>query len=226
MIFRQATKMAITPAFEIPSLSLLYKLNKLFPPKPGTKLPNTLAGPSTIPEPSKALNDRVGVLRGDITALGVDAIVNAANGSLLGGGGVDGAIHRAAGPRLLQECRRLDGCETGSAKITNAYNLPCKKVVHAVGPIYDMLEPEESERLLAGCYTKSLELAAANDCKSIAFSAISTGIYGYPSQEAAPVAISAVRKFLQEGEGADKIQKVVFVTFEMKDVGAYNEFLP
>ena len=218
--------MAITPAFEIPSLSLLYKLNKLFPPKPGTKLPNTLAGPSTIPEPSKALNDRVGVLRGDITALGVDAIVNAANGSLLGGGGVDGAIHRAAGPRLLQECRRLDGCETGSAKITNAYNLPCKKVVHAVGPIYDMLEPEESERLLAGCYTKSLELAAANDCKSIAFSAISTGIYGYPSQEAAPVAISAVRKFLQEGEGADKIQKVVFVTFEMKDVGAYNEFLP
>lgn len=201
------------------------------------------------PAPSQSLNDRIGLIRGDITKLEVDAIVNAANRSLLGGGGVDGAIHNAAGPLLLEECSTLDGCDTGSAKITGAYELPCQKVIHAVGPVYSYRYPEESEQDLASCYTTStwkrhtsftflfqisatnpthytgLQLAVDNDCKSIAFSALSTGIYGYPSQEAAPVAIKAVKEFL-EGEDGDKLEKVIFCTFVQKDVDAYSDWLP
>ncbi|KAL1870264.1 hypothetical protein VTK73DRAFT_2783 [Phialemonium thermophilum] len=218
--------MAIIQASEIPTLSLLYKLHKLHPAPPGAKPPPTRDGPSEIPPPSKVLNDRIGVLRGDITTLAVDAIVNAANSSLLGGGGVDGAIHRAAGHQLLDACARLGGCHTGSAKITDGFKLPCRKVIHAVGPVYDYLNNGESERLLSSCYSTSLELALQNGCRSVAFSAISTGVYGYPSKEAAPVALAAVRKFLTEKDKEGRIQKVVFVTFEMKDVEAYNEFLP
>ncbi|KAH8882567.1 A1pp-domain-containing protein [Thozetella sp. PMI_491] len=222
--FRQAFKMAHTiPATDIPSLSLLYKLHKLKAAPSNTKLPATPVGPAQIPAPSKALNDRIGLVRGDITTLGVDAIVNAANSSLLGGGGVDGAIHRAAGRGLLEECYGLNGCKTGSAKITGAYNLPSKKVIHAVGPIYDPMRPDISETYLTGCYATSLDLAARNDCKTIAFSAISTGVYGYPSREAAAVAISTVRDFLEKNS---MIEKAVFVTFTEKDVKAYNEFLP
>ncbi|KAK3317982.1 hypothetical protein B0H66DRAFT_476021 [Apodospora peruviana] len=213
-------------ASDIPTLSLLYKLNKLNPAPASTKPPSTLLGPSTIPTPSKSLNDRVGLLRGDITTLAVDAIVNAANRSLLGGGGVDGAIHRAAGRGLLEECRRLNGCPTGSAKITNAYKLPCKKVIHTVGPIYDAGDHDASEKLLVSCYTKSLELAASNYCRTIAFSGISTGVYGYPSWLAAPAALSAIRNFLLENDKAGVIEKVVIITFEKKDVDAYNESLP
>jgi O-acetyl-ADP-ribose deacetylase (regulator of RNase III) len=178
-----------------------------------------------VPKPSQSFNDRIGLIRGDITKLEVDAIVNAANELLLGGGGVDGAIHRAAGPGLLKECRTLDGCDTGSAKITGAYDLPCKKVIHAVGPVYSSRYKKASAEDLAGCYTTSLQLAAANACKSIAFSALSTGIYGYPSHDAAHVAIKAVKDFL-EGEDGDKLEKVVFCTFVPKDVDAYNYWLP
>lgn len=210
---------------EIPTLSLLYKLNKLTYPT-NARLPSAVSAPSAPIQPSKSLNDRVGLIRGDITTLAVDAIVNAANRSLKGGGGVDGAIHRAAGPGLLRECRTLGGCETGSAKITGAYKLPCRKVIHAVGPVYDDLRPDVSERLLRGCYTTSLRLAVEAGCRSVAFSCISTGVYGYPSVEAAPVAIRAVREFLEGEDAEGKIDLVVFTTFEKKDVDAYNEFLP
>ncbi|KAK4158043.1 hypothetical protein C8A00DRAFT_28942 [Chaetomidium leptoderma] len=220
--------MTTRTASEIPSLSLLYKLRKLSAAAPGTPLPTTLLGPNTgaaLPPASQSLNDRVALLRGDITTLALDAIVNAANRSLLGGGGVDGAIHRGAGPRLYHECRELGGCATGSAKITHGYMLPCQRVIHAVGPVYDPYDPGESERLLTGCYTRSLELAADHGCRSVAFSAISTGIYGYPSWDAAPAALSAIRRFL-EGPQGSKIDKVVIVTFDMKDVDAYNELIP
>ncbi|KAH6856907.1 hypothetical protein B0I37DRAFT_351925 [Chaetomium sp. MPI-CAGE-AT-0009] len=220
--------MAPLAASDIPSLSLLYKLRKLSPAPAGKPLPPTRLGPNTgttLPTPSKALNDRVGLIRGDITKLAVDAIVNAANRLLLGGGGVDGAIHQAAGPQLYNECRGLGGCETGSAKMTGAYALPSRRVVHAVGPVYNPFDRGGSERLLTGCYTRSLELAAAGGCRTVAFSAISTGVYGYPSREAAPAALSAIRAFLTGPDGG-KIDKVVIVTFEMKDVEAYNEFVP
>lgn len=209
--------MPLVPVSEIPTVSLLYHLKKLHPADkyPGDKKPAA----------SQSFNDRVGIVRGDITKLEVDAIVNAANNSLLGGGGVDGAIHRAAGRGLIKECRTLDGCDTGSAKITGAYELPCKKVIHAVGPVYSSSYKEESEQDLRGCYTTSLELAVQNDCKSIAFSALSTGIYGYPSNAAAPVAIKAVKDFL-EGPDGDKLDLVVFCTFVQKDVDAYDRWLP
>lgn len=211
--------MTIIPVEEIPTVSLLYHLKKLVPAAINPE------SSEVVPTPSQSFNDRIGLIRGDITKLEVDAIVNAANNSLLGGGGVDGAIHRAAGPELYDECETLNGCETGSAKITNAYELPCKKVIHAVGPVYHYDDVEEAEANLAGCYTTSLKLAVENNCKSIAFSALSTGIYGYPSEEAAPVAIRAVKEFL-EGEDGDKLEKVIFCTFVQKDVAAYNNWLP
>lgn len=211
--------MAIVPVSEIPTVSLLYRLKKLVP------APTPPEASELLPESNQSFNDRIGLIRGDITKLEVDAIVNAANNSLLGGGGVDGAIHRAAGPDLYDECETLGGCETGSAKITNAYELPCKKVIHAVGPVYDYEDTNQSEADLASCYTTSLKLAVENECKSIAFSALSTGVYGYPSNEAAPVAISAVKRFL-EGEDGDKLEKVIFCTFVQKDVNAYNKWLP
>ncbi|RDW80433.1 macro-containing protein [Coleophoma crateriformis] len=208
--------MTIIPISEIPTIPLLYKLKKLTPAPPSS---------SSLPNPSQTLNDKIGLVRGDITTLEVDAIVNAANESLMGGGGVDGAIHRAAGPGLLKECKGLGGCDTGSAKITDAYRLPCNRVIHAVGPIWDRDWAERSEKDLRGCYTTSLQLAAENRCKSIAFSALSTGVYRYPSKDAAQVAIKAVKDFLEGGDG-DKLNKVVFCTFADKDVAAYDEWLP
>lgn len=208
-------KMAPIATSDIPTLSLLYRLNKLDTPN------------SSNSSYSSAHNDRIGFIRGDITKIAVDVIVNAANNSLLGGGGVDGAIHRAAGPQLLTECRTLDGCDTGSSKITDAYRLPCKKIIHTVGPVYDDLSPERSEAALRASYKTSLELAIQHGLKTIAFPAISTGIYGYPSRDAARVACETVAFVLENDDGdAKKLDKVVFVTFEEKDVQAYNRALP
>ena len=161
------------------------------------------------------------VYRGDITELKVDAIVNAANNSLLGGGGVDGALHHAAGPGLLEECRTLDGCPTGQSKITSAYNLPCKFVIHTVGPIWKGGHYGEDE-LLGSAYESALRIASNFKITSIAFPNISTGIYGFPKERAAGLAISVVRKHL---ESDTSIKKVLFCIFDEENLGIYRREL-
>lgn len=233
------TKMSSSSLTNIPTLPTLYANA-------------TLSPPDTTTHDSK-FTSKISLVRQDITTLPLTAIVNAANTSLLGGGGVDGAIHRAAGPGLLRECRTLGGCETGSAKMTRAYALPCERVIHAVGPVYSSREKEESAELLGGCYRASLDLliqavdekiAEGKDEEggedggegegsnsqsrgNIAFSALSTGIYGYPSREAASVAVSTVRAWLDEdAERAAKVERIVFCSFLEKDERAYWEVVP
>jgi len=167
------------------------------------------------------MENRIQLIQGDITKLEVDAIVNAANTTLLGGGGVDGAIHRAAGKELLAECRTLRGCATGDAKITKGYNLPAKFVIHTVGPVWKDGRSGEHEKL-ASCYRCSLELAVQYCIKTLAFPNISTGVYGYPKNEAATIAISTVKEFL---ENHSEIQQVIFCAFDEENYRIYKNLL-
>ena len=164
-----------------------------------------------------AMSERLEIVQADITRLTVDAIVNAANSSLLGGGGVDGAIHRAAGPGLLEECRRLGGCRTGEAKLSKGHNLPARFVIHTVGPVWGEGVRGEEE-LLASCYRSSLTLAQQHGIKTIAFPAISTGIYGFPMERAARIAVREVRRFLQRDA---TLEKVILVCYDRR---AYDIF--
>ncbi len=169
---------------------------------------------------NKDILNRIEARQGDITGLKVDAIVNAANKSLLGGGGVDGAIHRAAGPELLAECRTIGGCPTGEARITRGYNLPVRHVIHTVGPVYSG-KPHDS-RLLSNCYLNSLKLAVENNITSIAFPAISCGVYGYPIKDACKIAVDTTCDFLKENQS---IEKVVFVLFSSGDHEICKDYL-
>ena len=163
--------------------------------------------------------EKMKLVQGDITKEDVEAIVNAANKSLLGGGGVDGAIHRAAGPDLLAECRTLGGCETGDAKLTRGYGLKARHVIHTVGPVYKTGESGEPEKL-ASCYRKSLELATANGLKSLAFPAISCGVYGYPIRDASRIALRTVADYCK---AHPEIEEVRFVLFGAGDLAVYRE---
>jgi O-acetyl-ADP-ribose deacetylase (regulator of RNase III) len=164
--------------------------------------------------------EKLEVMQGDITKLKVDAIVNAANSSLLGGGGVDGAIHRAAGPELLAECRSLGGCPTGEARITKGYNLAARHVIHTVGPVYSG-KPQD-ETLLAACYRNSLKLAAENKVTTIAFPAISCGVYGYPITEACRIAVDTTANYLQTDTS---FENVIFMLFSTADLKVYQDYI-
>ncbi len=165
------------------------------------------------------INERIEIIKGDITTLKTDAIVNAANSSLLSGGGVDGAIHRAAGTALLDECRKLNGCPAGKAKITGGYNLPAKYVIHTVGPVWRGGDSGES-KLLAGCYRNSLKLAAEYKIGTIAFPSVSTGAYGYPVELASAIALTVIKGFLED---ISSIESVIIVCFDDETYSVYKK---
>ncbi|RDB25726.1 High-affinity glucose transporter [Hypsizygus marmoreus] len=199
----------------IPTIRKLYDSSELKSP-PADKIRHNVEA---------SLLDKISLYQGDITKLEVDAIVNAANKSLLGGGGVDGAIHQAAGPHLLEECRTLNGCNTGDAKITRGYGLPSRHVVHTVGPIYSPLEAEEKAQQLTSCYRTSLEIAVENNARHIAFPSISTGVYSYPIEDATRIALEEVRRFC-DSEIGSKLERVIFVVWSNKDRSVYESLIP
>jgi O-acetyl-ADP-ribose deacetylase len=178
--------------------------------------------PAQLSIEGNKMQTKITIKRGDITGEKVDAIVNAANRSLLGGGGVDGAIHDAAGPELLKECRSLGGCETGEAKMTAGYRLSAKFIIHTVGPVYGHARGREKD-LLSNCYLNSLMLARAKDLRTIAFPCISTGVYGYPQDEAAKIAIGTVKGYV--AENPDDFQEIFFVTFRESDYRIYESLI-
>jgi O-acetyl-ADP-ribose deacetylase (regulator of RNase III) len=167
------------------------------------------------------MKNRIEIYKGDITKLNVDAIVNAANTSLLGGGGVDGAIHRAAGPELLEFNRKLGGCKTGETKISPGFKLQAKYIIHTVGPVWNGGKNNE-DKLLANCYKNSLKLAVENGIKTIAFPAISTGVYGFPLERATKITVTEIKKFLEKNES---IEKVIFVCFDEETYEVYENIL-
>lgn len=205
---------------------------KMIPPWPAFFKENTYnvhkaAAPQSLAEKYKneseyqvdpEINEKVSVFYGDITKLEIGAIVNAANNSLLGGGGVDGAIHRAAGPFLLKECQTLNGCDTGDAKITGGYDLPARYVIHTVGPI------GEKPSMLEQCYRRSMQVALENNIRTIAFPCISTGVYGYPNEKAVQLVLPVVRTMLEANK--DKFDRVIFCLFLDIDKKLYNRYLP
>ena len=168
----------------------------------------------------KEIREKIEIRQGDITKLAVDAIVNAANSSLLGGGGVDGAIHRAAGPGLIKECRTLAGCPTGEARITKGYNLAARHVIHTVGPVYSGKPRDKT--LLTACYQNSLKLAAENNVHSLAFPAISCGVYGYPIEKACKIAVDTTCNFLKKDL---TVEKVIFMLFSPKNLKVYQDYI-
>ncbi|KAL0207437.1 hypothetical protein P9112_012065 [Eukaryota sp. TZLM1-RC] len=179
--------------------------------------------PVTVKTPftySSNINSKVSLYRGDSTKLKIDSIVNAANSSLLGGGGIDGVIHRAAGPKLLQYCRQLNGCPTGKTKKSPGFKLPCKFILHTVGPI------GENEAALKSCYKTCMDFVDGKDIRSIAFCAISTGIYGYPKDRACRVALNYIREWLEVPENMEKVDRIVFVVFDAPTVDTYTSFFP
>lgn len=173
--------------------------------------------------PEKTDLTRITIVKGDITKQQVEAIVTAANRFLLGGGGVDGAVHQAAGPQLMEDCRRFGGCEPGDAKITPGYNLPAGFVIHAVGPVYFNNTPEKAAQLLASCYQKSLELCDENGLKTVAFPSISTGAYGYPIDDAVQIVHDTVDAYITAGTNISEIR---FVTHSDRDFKAYQQTFP
>ncbi|WWC68550.1 uncharacterized protein I206_102479 [Kwoniella pini CBS 10737] len=197
---------------DIPTLADLYNSNEISKANDDSKY-----------NYDEALNKRISIWRGDITKLEADVIVNAANSSLLGGGGVDGAIHRAAGSNLLEECKTLGGAKTGETKLTKAYKLPSKFIAHTVGPIYSSSKKEECELNLKSCYSTSLELCKNNGGGSIGFSSISTGVYGYPIQDATEIAIETTRTILEKDE---TITRVIYVVFSQRDEDVYKSIIP
>lgn len=204
-----------------------YSIAELY--KNGT-LKKSDADPTKIPDPVPAFQKIIHLYKGDITKLPVDAIVNAANTWLLGGAGVDGAIHTAAGPALKEECRGLNGCDTGDAKISGSHLLKekagIKKIIHAVGPVYTKKMGDKNAELLASCYRKSMELALGAKCRSIAFPCISCGVYGYPNDEAAEIALDTVEEFLLADKMTENFDRVVFCTFMDKDYIQYKKKIP
>ncbi|KJA22937.1 hypothetical protein HYPSUDRAFT_201753 [Hypholoma sublateritium FD-334 SS-4] len=204
---------APTKLKDINTIAALYKSSVL---KPAAKVQF---------QPNPSLLDRISLFQGDITRVDVDAIVNAANRSLLGGGGVDGAIHAAAGHKLLEECRGLNGCLTGESKITRGYKLPARHIIHTVGPVYTFRDKEEKAAQLTSCYKTSLELAVDNAIRHIAFPSISTGIYSYPIADATHIALNTARMFLDSEQGR-KFERVIFVVWSNEDKHVYEKLIP